>query len=73
MNCEYCNKIFPDYRKLALKGKYSGIEARFLDNKGLLRIRVFDVNDMLEAQDVVYLNYCPMCGRKLRNAKNKEN
>ena len=47
MNCEYCNKIFPDYRKLPLKGKYSGIEARFLDNKGLLRIRVFDVNDML--------------------------
>ncbi len=73
MNCEYCNKIFPNYRELPLQGKYSGIEARFLDNKGLLRIRVFDVNDMLEAQDVVYLNYCPMCGRKLRNAKNKEN
>ena len=73
MNCEYCNKIFPNYLKLPLKGKYSGIEARFLDNKGLLRIRVFDVNDMLEAQDVVYLNYCPMCGRKLRNAKNKAN
>ena len=73
MNCEYCNKIFPNYRKLPLTGKYSGIEARFLDNKGLLRIRAFDVNDMLEAQDVVYLNYCPMCGRKLRNAKNKEN
>lgn len=72
MNCEYCNNIFPNYRKLPLKGEYSGIEARFLDNKGLLRIRVFDVNDMLEAQDVVYLNYCPMCGRKLRNAKNKE-
>lgn len=73
MNCEYCNKIFPNYRKLPLKGEYSGIEARFLDNKGLLRIRVFDVNGMLEAQDIVYLNYCPMCGRKLRNAKNKEN
>ena len=73
MNCEYCNKMFPNYRKLPFEGKYSGIEARFLDNKGLLRIRVFDVNDMLEAQDVVYLNYCPMCGRKLRNAKNKEN
>ena len=73
MNCEYCNKIFPNYRKWTLEGKYSGIEARFLDNKGLLRIRVFNVNDMLEAQDVVYLNYCPMCGRKLRNAKNKEN
>ena len=73
MNCEYCNKMFPNYRKLPLEGKYSGIEARFLDNKGLLRIRVFDVNDMLEAQDIVYLNYCPMCGRKLRNAKNKEN
>ena len=73
MNCEYCNKIFPDYRKLPLQGKYSGIEARFLDDKGLLRIRVFNVNDMLEAQDIIHLNYCPMCGRKLYNAKNKKN
>ena len=53
MNCEYCNKIFPNYRKLPLKGEYSGIEARFLDNKGLFRIRVFDMDDMLDTQDII--------------------
>lgn len=73
MNCEYCNKIFPDYRKLPLQSEYSGIEAGFLDDKGLFRIRVFDMDDMLDTQDIITLNYCPMCGRKLRNAKNKEN
>ena len=73
MNCEYCNKIFPDYRKLPLQSEYSGIEARFLDDKGLFRIRVFNMDDILDTQDIITLNYCPMCGRKLRNAKNKEN
>lgn len=73
MKCEYCNKILPDYRKLSLQSEYSGIEARFLDDKGLLRIRVFDMDDMMETQDIVRLNYCPMCGRKLHNATDKEN
>lgn len=73
MNCEYCNKIFPDYRKLPLQSEYSGIEARFLDDKGLFRIRVFDMDDMLDTQDIITLNYCLMCERKLYNAKNKEN
>ena len=73
MNCEYCNKIFPDYRKFPLQSEFSGIEARFLNDKGLFRIRVFDMEDTLDTQDIITLNYCPMCGRKLRNAKNKEN
>ena len=69
MSCMYCTKGYP----LPLQSDYSGIEAGFINNDGLFRIRVFDENDDLQTQDIVSLNYCPMCGRKLYNAKNKEN
>lgn len=65
----YCTKRYP----LPLHSDYSDIEAEFINDNGLLRIRVSNENDDLQTQDVVSLNYCPMCGRKLRNAKNKEN
>lgn len=69
MSCMYCTKGCP----LPLQSEYSGIEAGFINDNGLLRIRAFDENDNLQTQDIVSLNYCPMCGRKLFNAKNKEN
>lgn len=69
MSCMYCTKGYP----LPLQSEYSNIEARFINDNGLLRIRVFDENDNLQTQDIVSLNYCPMCGRKLYNAKNKKN
>lgn len=69
MNCMYCTKGC----LLPLQSEYSGIEAVFINDNRLLRIRAFDENDNLETQDIISLNYCPMCGRKLHNAKNKEN
>lgn len=69
MSCMYCTKGYP----LPLQSDYSGVEAGFINDNGLLRIRAFDENDNLQTQDIVSLNYCPMCGRKLFNAKNKEN
>lgn len=69
MSCMYCIKGYP----LPLQSDYSGIEAGFINDNGLLRILAFDENDNLQTQDIVSLNYCPMCGRKLRNAKNEEN
>lgn len=69
MSCMYCTKGCP----FPLQSDYSGIEAGFINNDGLFRIRAFDENDDLQAQDIVSLNYCPMCGRKLYNVKNKEN
>lgn len=69
MSCMYCTKGHP----LPLQSDYSGIEAGFIADNGLLRIRAFDENDNLQTQDIVSLNYCPMCGRKLYNVKNKEN
>lgn len=69
MSCMYCTKGCP----LPLQSEYSEIEAGFINDNELLRIRAFDENDDLQTQDIVNLNYCPMYGRKLRNAKNKEN
>lgn len=69
MNCMYCTKRYP----LPLHSDYSDIEAEFINDTGLLRIRVFDESYDLQTQDTINLNYCPMCGRKLCNAKNKEN
>ena len=69
ISCMYCTKGYP----LPLQSDYSGIEAGFINDNGLFRIRAFDENDALQTQDIVSLNYCPMCGRKLYNAKNKEN
>ena len=69
MSCMYCTKGYP----LPLQSDYSGIEAGFINNDGLFRIRAFDENDNLQTQDIVSLNYCPICGRKLYNAQNKEN
>lgn len=69
MSCVYCTKGYP----LPLQSDYSGIEAGFITDNGLLRIRAFDENDDLQTQDIVSLNYCPICGRKLYNVKNKEN
>lgn len=68
MDCMYCTKGYP----LPLQSDYSGIEAGFINDNGLLRIRAFDESDNLQTQDIVSLNYYPMCGRKLYNAKNKE-
>ena len=69
MSCMHCTKGCP----LPLQSDYSSIEAGFINDNGLLRIRAFDENDNLQTQDIVSLNYCPMCGRKLYNVKNKKN
>ena len=45
---------------------YSGIQATLFPKERLLRIRSdFDEHGLSGKQDVVYINYCPMCGRKL--------
>lgn len=53
MNCMYCTKGY----HLPLQSEYSGIEAGFINDNGLLRIRAFDENDDLQTQDIVSLNY----------------
>lgn len=43
---------------------FSSIEFS-LNRQGMLRARVYDdTHNQISAQDVVQLNYCPICGRK---------
>ena len=67
--CYFCEKLITE----PTIGAYNGIEMKYIDMNGTLRIRSFDDDDKLYSEQIIKTNYCPMCGRKLRNAKNKEN
>ncbi len=43
---------------------YSGLEIA-ISNNGMLRVRNYNFKDMFETQDVVNINYCPMCRKKV--------
>ena len=60
--CPYCRS---SQALLNTTKEYSGLEFTMLSN--LLRVRYIssDKKDSFETQDVITLNYCPKCGRKL--------
>lgn len=60
--CKYCNQN--EFNKLNDTVNYSGLEIAISKN-GMLRVRNYNFKDIFETQDVVNINYCPMCGRKL--------
>lgn len=61
--CEYCDSNTRYFHCLNQTLEYSGIDIA-LSPLGILRCRVdFGTGDGL--QDIVRINYCPMCGRKL--------
>lgn len=63
--CEYCeDKVDRYYKNLTTTAEYSGLEIS-LHPKGTLRVRAYLGDDLFKAQDIVNVNYCPMCGRKL--------
>ena len=46
-----------------------GIEIT-MDHKGELRVRYYeDYEDTVSAQDIIDINFCPMCGRDLREGR----
>ena len=62
--CPYCEADNNDFIPLNQTVNYSGIEMS-LNRQGVLRIR-FGYADCsyFESQDIVNIQYCPMCGRK---------
>lgn len=61
--CEYCNE---DYKVLNKTKEYSDIEISLYTSIKAIRVRaIFDETDLFQAQDVININYCPICGRKL--------
>lgn len=64
--CKYCSTDNNDFILLNQTVDYSGIEMS-LNRQGILRIRYYDINDPnFVTQDVLNIQYCPMCARKLR-------
>ena len=63
--CKYCQRDNNYFITLNDTGSHSGIWMA-LNRQGMFRVRYFDDHDNLEAMDILNINFCPMCGRKLR-------
>lgn len=66
--CYFCEKLIIE----PTIGAYNGIEIKYVDKNGTLRIRSFDDDDKLYSEQIIKTNYCPMCGRKLRDNKQEK-
>ena len=61
--CGFCNE---EYRVLNTTKEYSDIEIALMTKIRSIRVRaIFDKTGLFQTQDVIHINYCPMCGRKL--------
>lgn len=58
--CEYCENKVPSFIEI---DSTETMEVA-INNKGILDVNVFDINDYLIDEMVLKLKYCPMCGRK---------
>lgn len=65
--CTWCNRADNDFVLLNETSEYSGIEIA-LNRQGVLRIR-YNENDGWISQDIINVNFCPICGRKLTEDK----
>lgn len=68
--CKYCEHenndfVLLDFVLLNDTQEYSGMEIA-LNRQGMLRVRYYDdYTRVWFSQDIININYCPMCGRKL--------
>nr|DAK83840.1 MAG TPA: C2H2 type zinc-finger protein [Caudoviricetes sp.] len=64
--CRFCRGAQNAFHKISNTEKYSGVEIA-VNRQGMLRVRVFaDDEETFTTQDVVNINFCPMCGRRFR-------
>lgn len=62
--CEYCNA---NYKVLNKTKEYSDIEISLYTAIRGIRVRaIFDETGLFKTQDVIKINYCPMCRQKVR-------
>ena len=66
MNCKYCGEKDNGFVLLNETTDYSGIEMS-LNRQGMLRARYYEQGkyDLWFSEDIVNINFCPICGRKL--------
>lgn len=60
--CKYCEEV--GFTPLSDTVEYSGLEIS-MNKKGWIRCRAYMGKEIFETQDVVSINYCPICGKKL--------
>lgn len=60
--CEFCKG--KEFIALNDTVDYSGLEIA-VSGSGILRARDYNFKEIFEKQDVISINYCPICGRKL--------
>lgn len=67
--CDKCETSDNGFVLLNNTACYSGIEFA-MSNKGMLRVRTYpnlDDSGLFDSQDIINIDYCPICGRRLRN------
>ena len=64
-SCKCCYSSTNDFVLINKYPCYSGIDIA-INRQGMLRARTYqyDGEDTFESQDIVQMNYCPLCGRK---------
>lgn len=65
--CLYCVSADDNIALNERSAPYSGIEMRLICNGTSLRARHFGDGDNYDHQDIIPINYCPMCGRYLKH------
>ena len=64
--CEYCEHENNDFITLNTTVDYSNIEMA-INRQGMFRIRHYtDENQIWFSQDLIIINFCPVCGRKFK-------
>lgn len=64
--CEYCEHENNDFITLNATVDYSNIEMA-INRQGVFRIRHYtDENQVWFSQDLININFCPVCGRKFK-------
>lgn len=70
IGCEYCSP--EKYKPLNDTTDFSGIEIVLMPSIGIMRVRYgyeleWKTHGIDSSQDVVQVNFCPMCGRRINN------
>jgi hypothetical protein len=69
MSCKYCGRKDNDFVSLNGTVEYGGIEMS-LNRQGMLRTRYYeDSSHIWFSEDIVNINFCPICGRDFTKEK----
>lgn len=65
MCCPFCTPTMDNLPLNNTSVNYSMLEIKIISKGRLLRVRNLTPDGLFDGQDMVWINYCPMCGRNL--------